>query len=622
MNNGVIVVDNFLNNPLETRNYALSLPFTTTGNYPGKRTHGMASNGFVPFFEKFIGERITWYDTHPFSYNGAFQLATEADGTSWIHCDCTDWAAVLFLTPDAPVDSGLTLYRHVPTGRLTGDPNENTNFEDFQPVTTVGNVFNRLVLFRGNQFHKASSYFGGDPKHSRLFQVFFFNTVSPALHMFSTTTPRVLGLIPTTNRYDYLRLTLAALRTRLDTSGCSLDLVCFDDWPSGRDNSIIHELASKYTNLKFITHTENKGLPATWAEMWDYAKQRAKDYDYVLHIEEDAVLQKPIKLLDLIRAYTESPKPLSQIFLKRNVCYPTNDFIEDIDAGTLGEWISDSLVTQDRYFITLFSLYPIQVPCRWDYDQIAQEHTVLNFYARMGLVSGMFAAPGDSPAIQHVGQISRGIKGPGFDFLSKTQDYDYITGDVLPKKKTVAVLIPTTKERRPRLQTAVHSVLDTSCIVKPVIMAYENDGEGYVAALYKMLDILPDDLLVWCLADDVVCEQPGTLDSLVEAFENNASKKNIVVCLNDGIQCGRIATAPLCTVHTLKKWYDPRFFHNFADTLFTERARAAGSFVYLDHIKITHNHPCVGRAPVDDTYNVAQARWNDDETLYHQLRLD
>ena len=113
-----IVVDNFLNNPHETRAYALTLPFCVRGNYPGARTLSHADAAWVPYLEKHLpaGEKITWFDTHPFSYNGAFQTCVAADGDSWIHHDCTDWAAVLFLAPDAPPAAGLTLYRHRRTG--------------------------------------------------------------------------------------------------------------------------------------------------------------------------------------------------------------------------------------------------------------------------------------------------------------------------------------------------------------------------------------------------------------------------------------------------------------------------------------------------------------------------
>mgnify|MGYP001173591384 CR=1 FL=1 len=45
------------------------------------------------------------------SYNGSFQYTTSRD-RSWIHTDSwNNWAAVLYLTPNAPESSGTGLYK-------------------------------------------------------------------------------------------------------------------------------------------------------------------------------------------------------------------------------------------------------------------------------------------------------------------------------------------------------------------------------------------------------------------------------------------------------------------------------------------------------------------------------
>ena len=40
---GLIVIDNFYNNPLETRNYILTQEFSVKGNFPGQRTISYAT---------------------------------------------------------------------------------------------------------------------------------------------------------------------------------------------------------------------------------------------------------------------------------------------------------------------------------------------------------------------------------------------------------------------------------------------------------------------------------------------------------------------------------------------------------------------------------------------------
>jgi hypothetical protein len=61
--------------------------------------------------------------------------------------------------------------------QITVDLNQKT-FVDKTPyemVDTVGNIFNRLVIFDGGLIHAASEYFGWDIPSSRLFHMYFFN---------------------------------------------------------------------------------------------------------------------------------------------------------------------------------------------------------------------------------------------------------------------------------------------------------------------------------------------------------------------------------------------------------------------------------------------------------------
>jgi len=43
-------------------------------------------------------------------------------------------------------------------------------------VDQIANVYNRLVLYRGDHFHMSLDYFGQGLEDGRLFQTFFFNT--------------------------------------------------------------------------------------------------------------------------------------------------------------------------------------------------------------------------------------------------------------------------------------------------------------------------------------------------------------------------------------------------------------------------------------------------------------
>ena len=44
-----------------------------------------------------------------------------------------------------------------------------------EPVDSIGNVYNRLVIFNAGLLHSALGYFGYNKNNSRLWQMFFFD---------------------------------------------------------------------------------------------------------------------------------------------------------------------------------------------------------------------------------------------------------------------------------------------------------------------------------------------------------------------------------------------------------------------------------------------------------------
>jgi hypothetical protein len=192
----LIVVDNFYNNPLETRNYILTQDFFISGNFPGKRTISYANDNLKEIIQKYVapfgGKIIDFPFPKPDNsdastiYNGAFQYTTSRD-RSWIHTDkWNNWAGVLFLTPDAPITSGTAFYKFYDDTaceqdtKLLKNQDEIDRFSQdltkWELVDRVGNVFNRLILFNANRYHMSMDYFGDTKENGRLFQVFFFST--------------------------------------------------------------------------------------------------------------------------------------------------------------------------------------------------------------------------------------------------------------------------------------------------------------------------------------------------------------------------------------------------------------------------------------------------------------
>ncbi len=187
-----LTIDDFYSNPMEVREFALKQDFAVRGNYPGMRTKSFLNDSIKKrmrdILYPFAGE-ITWWGG---DYTGSFQYTTASD-RSWIHADSTtDWAAVCYLTPDAPVSAGTGIFRQKKTGWMHYDykeaeknPEYNKNapsgddmqdYTKWEMVDRVGNIFNRLIMYRADNYHVSLDYFGKDINDGRLFQVFFFNT--------------------------------------------------------------------------------------------------------------------------------------------------------------------------------------------------------------------------------------------------------------------------------------------------------------------------------------------------------------------------------------------------------------------------------------------------------------
>lgn len=185
MNTKLIIADDFYEDALEVREFALSQEFNVTGNFPSARTESFSTESAKQIIQNLImphGGQITYW---PDGYNGAFQFTTQYD-RSWIHADSgTTWAALVYLTPNAPLSAGTGLFKHKETGLSEWPDDEelqnlvNADSQDltkWEMIDRVGNVFNRIVLYRGYIFHQSLDYFGKNKHDGRLFQTFFFNS--------------------------------------------------------------------------------------------------------------------------------------------------------------------------------------------------------------------------------------------------------------------------------------------------------------------------------------------------------------------------------------------------------------------------------------------------------------
>lgn len=103
------------------------------------------------------------------------------------------YAAVIYLNPDAPPSGGTSFFRlRNADGSLGGNlvaPSFTTLPEalgvDRLPAhlwvedLAIPNVYNRLLLYRADRVHSASSYFGRKPRQRRLTALFFWMADDP-----------------------------------------------------------------------------------------------------------------------------------------------------------------------------------------------------------------------------------------------------------------------------------------------------------------------------------------------------------------------------------------------------------------------------------------------------------
>jgi hypothetical protein len=188
MNKSMIIVDDFYDNVDQVREYALNKTFNIKGNYPGYRTEAedvRQHNYLRIFFEdNIVQKKITYW---PREYNTAYQITNKEDKT-WIHHDETQWAAVIYLTPNAPIESGTGIYKHKNSNiyrwdgikKSTSDFNHSDvvkNLDEWEQINFIGNIYNRLVVYDGYLYHRSVlAGFGENKQTGRLFQTFFFNT--------------------------------------------------------------------------------------------------------------------------------------------------------------------------------------------------------------------------------------------------------------------------------------------------------------------------------------------------------------------------------------------------------------------------------------------------------------
>jgi len=200
MNQNIIVVDDFYENPDEVRQFALNVDYPEPEGeytYPGRNSNeSWYPEEVHKKFESILNQKLI-----PADKNGYFRLSLEGvTHKQDIHVDpAWEWGSVLYLSDpkDSVPEGGTSFWRHktlnfenIPqtdeeanhygydtyrdgwTTHVYGDGQDRSKWDRYHLCPMK---YNRMVIFRTHLWHSHSYNFGKTMEDGRLVQLFFFN---------------------------------------------------------------------------------------------------------------------------------------------------------------------------------------------------------------------------------------------------------------------------------------------------------------------------------------------------------------------------------------------------------------------------------------------------------------
>lgn len=159
----LIVVDDLYNNVNDVRSYVLGQN-GCTGNLQEELKNVVRT---------YIPENITYFSNEMSEYYTCDTLTRVTTYNDY------DWCGIIFLSPEAPIDSSINFYKNKNTHDRYFIESDKTNMKDitnWELVDRVGNLYNRMVLFNCKRYHAHMNNFGDNTKNSKMFTMFLMKT--------------------------------------------------------------------------------------------------------------------------------------------------------------------------------------------------------------------------------------------------------------------------------------------------------------------------------------------------------------------------------------------------------------------------------------------------------------
>jgi hypothetical protein len=162
-----ILIDDFLNNVDDIRNYALSLKYIKSTNdtgWKGFRTQ-LTDNKILNFIKSKLiesDEKFKNLNIRAFYHYSLDDTKNEVKNFEQyrLHRDPSEWAGVIYLNPNPSSNSGTTLHK-----------------DDGEMMYNIENKYNRFIFYRGNILHGVLDTFGDNLENSRLTITIFGDTI-------------------------------------------------------------------------------------------------------------------------------------------------------------------------------------------------------------------------------------------------------------------------------------------------------------------------------------------------------------------------------------------------------------------------------------------------------------